>query len=169
MLLAPRKEDDDWLVIEAYSDSDYASDKVTRRSVTGMLILLNGAPISWRSKIQRAATLSSCEAEYYAMSETAQEVLYVKSVLEFLACKVKLPIVIKVDNQGAIFLANNESSTRTKHIDVRYHFVRDLVEAEVIKFEYVKTEENRADPNTKNVTTDLFKTHTGKLWDEQNG
>jgi hypothetical protein len=47
--------------------------------------------------------------------------------------------------------------------------VRDLVEAEVIKFEYVKTEENRADPNTKNVTTDLFKTHTGKLWDEQNG
>ena len=65
-------------------------------------------------------------------------------------------MIIKCDNQGAIFLAKNETSTRTKHVDVRYHFIRNLVDDGIIKLEYINTQENVADMLTKNLPIEQF-------------
>ena len=106
-------------------------------------------------------TLSSCEAEYVALCETCAELLYIRQILEFLGVEIDYPMIIYVDNVGAIYLANNESSTRTKHVDVRYHFVRELTEEPnpVVKIEFCRSEDNRADVYTKNVGIQLFKKH----------
>ena len=90
------------------------------------------------------------------MTEAATELMYVKSIFNFLGSTVELPMVIHCDNQGTIFLAKNETSTRTKHIDVRYHFICELVEAGVIKIEYINTKDNIADALTKNLSSEQF-------------
>ena len=116
-----------------YTDSDYAGDRETRKSVTGFIIYLRGVPVSWKSRGQKSVTLSSTEAEFVAMSEAAKEIKFIVQVLESMKQTVEFPIVVRVDNVGAIGLANNLStSQRTKHIDVRYHFVREFVEEKFI-------------------------------------
>jgi hypothetical protein len=98
----------------AYVDSDYAGDRENRRSVTGYLIYLSGAPIAWKSRQQGGITLSSSEAEYYAISEVAKEMKFVKMILTGELVK------IYVDSIGAIHLSNNAvNGLRTKHIDTR--------------------------------------------------
>ena len=101
-------------------------------------------------------SLSSCESEYYAITEAAQELLYLLQLFKFLDIEVELPMVIRCDNQGAIFLTKNESSTHTKHVDVRYHFIRDLVEQGIVKLKYINTKVNIADMLTKNLPTEQF-------------
>ena len=134
-----------WSII-AYSDSNYAGDVENRISVAGFVLYLCGAPISWKSKGMKSVTLSSSEAEYIALSEAAKEVKFVYQVLQLMGIKVKLPIVIRVDNIGAIFMSGNVTvSPRTKHVDVRYHFVREFVFDGFIKVLFVKTTENDAD------------------------
>ena len=90
-----------WNVL-AYSDSDYAGDKETRLSVAGFILYLMGVPISWRSKGMKVVAQSSTEAEYIALSEAAKEIKFVYQVLISLGFKVKLPIIVGVDNLGAI-------------------------------------------------------------------
>ena len=108
----------------AFCDSDYATDPDTRKSVSGFVLYLCGVPISWQSKGQKLVTLSSTEAEYISLSETAKEVKFVYQVLNSMGISVKLPITIRVDNVGAIFMAENPGiSQRTKHVDVRLTFV----------------------------------------------
>jgi len=149
--------------LHAYSDSDFAGDRDKRRSVSGYIIFLAGAPIIWRSKSQRSVTLSSTEAEYVAVSEVCAEIMFVKQVMEFLHIPVKLPIVVHVDNVGAIFLANNATTgQRTRHIDVRHHYVREYIEDNILAIRFVKSEDNDGDPYTKNTTQEIFKKHTGK-------
>ena len=155
--------------VEALCDSDYGGDKDNRRSVTGYIIFLCGCPIVWKSKQQGGVTLSSSEAEYYAISEVAAELLFVKQILEFLEVDFKMPMKIRVDNNGAIYLANNASSgNRTKHVDTRVHFVRELIQSEpkVVDTEFVKSEDNTSDTFTKNVTNELFWKHTGGYMNE---
>ena len=114
---------EEW-VIEAYSDSDFAGDKDDRRSITGFVIFLSGFPISWKSKAQPIVTLSSTEAEYVALNETVREVKFVVQLLELIGVKTPKPANVHVDNVGCIFLAKNKtSSERTKHIDMKYHFI----------------------------------------------
>ena len=109
-------------------------------------------------------TLSSTEAGYIALSETCAEILFIKQVLEFLNVKIKFPIIVHVDNTGAIYLANNQSmGQRTKHVDVRYHFVREFVEDGMVKIVFVKSAENKADLFTKNLSGGLFEKHTEYL------
>ena len=91
-----------WEII-AFSDSDYATDKETRISIAGFVLYLMGVPISWKSKGMKSVTLSSSEAEYVALSEAAKEVKFVYQVLKSVNLNVQLPIVIRVDNIGAIF------------------------------------------------------------------
>ena len=153
--------------VKAVCDSDYAGDPDNRKNVSGYIVYVNECPVSWRSRQQRIVSLSSCESEYYAMTEAAQELLYLFQLFEFLQVPVKKPMTIKCDNQGAIFLAKNESSTRTKHIDVRYHFIRDLVDSKMIELEYVGTKENVADMLTKNLPTQQFEKLTNELFEEE--
>ena len=146
--------------ITGYSDADYAGDKDTRRSISGMIIYLCGIPIAWKSKGQKAVTLSSTESEYYALSELCSEIIFIKQILEFLQVEVEFPIIVKVDNVGAMFLANNPVlSQQTKHISVRQHFIREFVEDGIIKVIFVKSKNNDADIFTKNLSKDLFEKH----------
>jgi hypothetical protein len=105
--------------------SDFARDKGNRRSITSYLVHLFCVPIAWRSRQQGGVSLGSSEAEYYAVSEFAKELIFLQMISDFLEIKFSEPMKIKVDNMGAIHLANNVSSgSRTKHIyiDTRIHF-----------------------------------------------
>ena len=107
---------------------------------------------------------SSTEAEYIALSEAAKEVKFVYQVLTSLGFKVKLPIIVRVDNLGAIFMSDNISvSQRTKHVDVRYRFVKQFTKEGFIKVIFVKTDENDADLFTKNLSGEKFRKHADKL------
>jgi hypothetical protein len=97
-------------------------------SVTGFIIYLLGAPICWRSKRQKGVTLSSSKAESVVMLEAVKEIRFIYFLLKVMGVDVKLPIVVRCDIIGAIFIAENSSSgIRTCHIDTRYHFVRKRV------------------------------------------
>ena len=112
----------------AFVDSNFATDVNDRRSTTGYIITLGGSIISWKSKKQGSTTLSSTEAEYVALSQCACELKFLVMSLKEIRKRIKLPIILREDNTGAIFLTNNDvMSQRTKHIDTRYHFVRELV------------------------------------------
>jgi hypothetical protein len=153
--------------LEGLCDSEYASDKDTRISVYGYILYFCGAPIAWKSKAGKSVTLSSTEAEYFALSEIAKEAIFVKQVIDSMGMNLIFPIVIQVDNVGAIYLAKNyTTSQRTKHIDIRTHFVRQFVEDGIIKVVFVKSEDNEADIFTKNTTEDLFKKHAKKMIDK---
>jgi hypothetical protein len=156
---------DTW-VITGKSDSDYAGDKDTRTSVSGYVVYLNAALIAWKSKSQKVVTLSSTEAEYMALSDLCTEVLFIKQLLESMGMGIQLPIKLEVDNTGALFLAENSTtSQRTKHIDVRHHFICNLMDDKIIEVKFVKTTENDADVYTKNVSGDLFMKHTTPYMD----
>ena len=122
------RNDDNIFNIQGYSDSDYAGNKDDRKSITGIIVYCAGVPIAWKSKGQKAVSLSSAEGEYYAISELCTEIIYVKQVLEFLKIVINYPIIIRDDNVGAMLLANNPVlSQRAKHISVRHHFVENLL------------------------------------------
>jgi hypothetical protein len=151
-----------------YSDSDWAGDKDNRRSVSGFIMFLCGVPIIWRSKQQKTVALSSSEAEFVAVSEAAKEIIFVLQVLESMGIEVKTPVVVRVDNMGAIFMTENSSSgTRTRHIDTRWHFVRELVEGKVVEIVFVRSADNVADGFNKNVSVEIHESHVGDyVWDK---
>ena len=161
--------DDVWF-LEALCDSDFAGDKEKRISVTGYVVYFMGVPIAWKSRGQKSVVLSSTEAEYVALSEVVKELKFILQILESMKIKVKLPIYVKVDNVGAIFLANNKTTgDRTKHVDVRYHFVREFIEDGIVKIIFVKSAENDADIFTKNTPGQIHEVHQAKLvWSKKN-
>jgi hypothetical protein len=149
--------------LEGISDSEYAADQETRISVFGWNLYFCGALISWKSKASNSVTLTSTEAECIALSEVTKEIMFVKQVLETMGIGLKLPITVKIDNVGAVYLSNNHSlGQRTKHIDIRRHFVRELVEQGIIKTAFVGTDNNDADIHTKNTPEETFKRHVNK-------
>jgi hypothetical protein len=148
-------------ILEGYADSDHAGDCDNRRSVTGYIILYAGVLIAKKSRVQKTVALSSTEAEYYAYSEATAELMYCKQILEFLGIEVQTPMILNVDNTGAMYLANNEfTSQRTKHIDCRYHYVRELIENKILQINFVRSENNKADIYTKNLNSKSFKSLT---------
>jgi hypothetical protein len=88
-----------------FCDSDWAGDSETRISVTGFILYLMNIPVCWRSKSQKGVTLSSKEAEYVAMSEATKEVKFIYYLLRDIGIEVELPIIVKTDNIGAMFMA----------------------------------------------------------------
>ena len=153
------KSSDEWDLL-IYTDSDWAGDKETRRSITGFIIFLMGCAILWRSKQQKSVSLSSAEAEYYALSEAAKEIKFVAQLLMSMGMRVKIPIIVRVDNVGAIFMSENLSTnSKSKHIDIRARFVAEMIEDGFIKVVFVKSNDNLADGFTKNVSGDTFKKH----------
>ena len=163
LVLEPNVEELTW-ELKGYSDSDFAGDTETRRSVSGFVIYLCGAVIAWRSKGQKSVSLSSTEAEYMAISEVATEILYVAGILKFLGIRLQYPIIVNVDNIGAVYLSKNATTgNRTKHIDTRYHFVREYIEDGILKVVFVRSENNHADIFTKNLSTESFTKHCDAL------
>ncbi|KAG2758696.1 hypothetical protein Pcac1_g29199 [Phytophthora cactorum] len=147
------------------SDADWAGDIESRRSTSGYAFMMNGGCISWRSKKQRTVALSSTEAEYMALSEATQEAVWLKVFLcELGEMANDEAVKIYEDNQGSIALAKNpEFHKRTKHIDIRYHFVREKVEDGQVVLQYVSTTDMLADIMTKPIPATQFGVLRNKL------
>ncbi|KAA8899039.1 hypothetical protein TRICI_006407 [Trichomonascus ciferrii] len=138
--------------ITGYSDADWASDKNTRKSTTGYVFMLAGGPISWRSSRQPSVTLSSAETEFVALSEAVKEALWLKLVARELGLKLAENFAIYEDNTACINISKNPVlHHRTKHIDTRYKFVRENVQANVVEVRQVESENNIADMFTKGL------------------
>ena len=132
-----------------YCDSDYGSCRDTYRSTTGYFFVVNGGCVSWQSKLQKTVASSSTEAEIHAAAAATKEAMWLRLLLKEFGVKAT-PMKILCDNQGAIRnMENPIISARTKHVGIRFAFVRDRVEAGEIAFEYVSTHENAADMLTK--------------------
>ena len=139
-----------------YSDSDFANDIDTRKSITGYLFMMNGGPITWSSQKQKTIALSTTEAEYVAASESAKEILWLQQLLSDLGESYDCT-TLNIDNQSAIKLINNPVyHKRTKHIDIKYKFVREKVELGLIKINYVPSNCQLADILTKALPTQTF-------------
>ncbi|KAL7572873.1 hypothetical protein ACA910_004527 [Epithemia clementina (nom. ined.)] len=150
--------------LEAYSDADFATDQDTRISVYGYVIYFMRVPIAWKSKGMKSVVLSTTEAEYVAASEVVKELIFIINVQKSTEVNVQYPVTVYVDNIGAIWLANNQNtSERTKHIDVRSHYVREYIEDGIVKIIFVKSEDNDADIETKNVSPQLQEKHSRKM------
>jgi hypothetical protein len=135
----------------AYTDSDYAGDPIKRRSITGYFFKLANGIISWQSRAQKTIALSSTEAEYMALSDCSRQAVWIKNIQTELGFKDSITPIC-ADNEGGIFIANNPvQERRTKHIDVKYHHVRDLIEEKRIEIFWVPTDDNPADMFTKNL------------------
>jgi hypothetical protein len=138
------------IILSGHSDSDYAGDLDGRKSTSGHCFSLGRGMISYQSKRQSCVALSTTEAEYMACSSASREAVWLRGALAELGCIQTGPTVIQEDNQGCIALVKNPvNHERTKHIDVRFHFIRDCVEKGAIKIRYCPTKDMIADILTK--------------------
>jgi len=144
--------------LTVFSDSDWAGNHDDRRSITGYITFLNGSIISWSSKRQGTVALSSCEAEYYAISSAITETQWIRQFLRELLSydrqlsQSNIDTLSQVDNQSAIAISINDvHHTRSKHIDIRHHFIRDAIISGKVCMEYVPTEDQLADILTKGL------------------
>ena len=150
-----RKSDQDEVL--GYSDADYAGDVDDRHSTTGNLFLMSGALISWFSKKQPIVTLSTAEAEYVALSTATQEAVWIRKLLHDFGVSQSQATTIMEDNQGAICLARNPvTHSRSKHIDVRYHYIREALSDGFINLQYCPTHDMIADTLTKPLPKGRF-------------
>ncbi|GBO01753.1 Retrovirus-related Pol polyprotein from transposon TNT 1-94 [Araneus ventricosus] len=138
-------------VVYGYSDSDWGNSQEDRKSYSGYCFMLSNSVISWESKKQKTVALSSTESEYMSLSDSCKEALYLQKLLSELdlgiLCK---QITINVDNNSAIKLAENSLfHSRTKHIDIRHHFICDVLEDGKIAVKHVSTSKMGADILTK--------------------
>jgi hypothetical protein len=146
--------------IEIFSDSDWGSNADDRKSISGFVVCVNGNPISWSSRTQKSTALSSCEAEFMALSEAMREALWLRQLLIEVDIGFVQPITIRVDNQSAIKLAENPvQHQRSKHIDIRYMRIQEEIKNGNIQVIYVPTEANIADLLTKSPTFQQFSTN----------
>ena len=140
-----------------YSDADWAGDRNDRKSTSGYCFLLGSGLISWRTTKQSCVALSTAEAEYVALSGAAQEAVWLMSLFKDLHFDKKDPMLIYEDNQSAICLAKNpKNHPKTKHISIKFHYVRDLVASDQIEVKYCPTSDMLADIFTKGLFAEKF-------------
>jgi hypothetical protein len=136
--------------IHAYVDSDWGSDRTHRHSVTGLVVMLAGGVIAYKSKYQATIALSSTEAEFTAASEAGKTILYLRSILQELGFSQYLPTVMFEDNTGALHMANAQQPTcRTRHMDTKYLALQDWVEHDQVELAQIRTANNIRDAFTK--------------------
>ena len=152
------------LSLSVYTDADYASKETDRRSISGVAVMLGNAAVYATSCTQHCVTLSTTEAEYVALAEGVnKEGMFVRSVMSFMQLNV-YEITLMEDNEGAKAMAEKTfSSGRSKHTDIRWHFIRELVEKKELKVLYVTSEWQHADILTKTLHVKLFKRHRKAL------
>lgn len=139
-----------WSFPECQSDSDWAGDPNTRRSTTGYLFKLNGAAVSWKSRLQPTVSLSSTEAEYKATAEAGQEVVWLRGILHHISMKQHSPTILCSDSTGAVALTKKGIfHARTKHIEVQYHWIREQVEKKTVALRHISNQHMFADTLTK--------------------
>ena len=141
------------LRLPVYADADYAAASNDRRSVSGVAVMLGDTAIGWKSSTQKCVTTATCEAEYVALCDASNEALFTRAVLVFLQPELSgMRVDIFGDNEGAKAIADNPSSaSRSKHIDVKLHFIRGLIRTGEVRNLHVGTEEPHADVLTKTL------------------
>ncbi|KAG7912925.1 hypothetical protein KL927_005439 [Ogataea polymorpha] len=143
--------------LSGFCDSDWGTDPNDRISVTGYVFILAGAPITWRSKKQTTVALSSTEAEYMALGDALRELLWLKQLLDQLEIKSSEPPTLYCDNTGALSLMKHPAfHPRTKHIDIRHHFIRQHLTSNDFISKHVSSGMNLADPLTKALDKPKF-------------
>jgi hypothetical protein len=151
------KKGKEGLILHGYSDSDMAGDVDDRKSTSGMVFYLGPNPISWNSQKQKVVALSSCEAEYIAASTAACQGVWLRRLLADLAKKEVQKVSLKIDNQAAISLCKNPvHHERSKHIDTRFHYIRECIEEGMIEVQHVNTNDQLADILTKSLGKQKF-------------
>ena len=111
--------------VEGYTDADYVRDMDKRRSTSGYVFMFTGGVVSWRSRLQNCTSMSTTKAEYIAVSEACKEAIWLARLVRDLGITIEMP-TLHCDSQSAIMLAKNPVFyAKTKHIDVKYHFIRD--------------------------------------------
>ncbi|GJV79164.1 uncharacterized mitochondrial protein-like protein [Tanacetum coccineum] len=138
------------VTITGYSDSDLANDVNDRKSTGGMAFYVNGNLVTWASQKQRVVALSSCEAEFIAATMAACQGIWLRRLLTEITKQRVPPVTLFVDNQSALELMKNPVfHGRSKHIDIRYHFIRECVENGEITVSHVCGKKQKADILTK--------------------
>jgi hypothetical protein len=154
----------DELDISVFFDSDHGHDKVTGRSISGVIIMVGSTPVVWRSKRQGAVQTSTYGAEFSAMRLATEEIITMRYMLRSLGIKVTSPSSLSGDNAGVISNTTNPDATlKKKHIALSFHSVRENVSAGVICPRQVSSENNIADLLTKPLDRNTFMQHTGKV------
>jgi hypothetical protein len=144
--------DIDSSALVGYADADFGNDIDSSRSMTGYVFTINGSALSWKSKRQSIVATSTCEAEYAAGATAAMELKWLRSLFQDLGIKTNRPTILYVDNESAIFLANNNACTeRSKHFRRRYHVIREFIQDGDILLNKIPGTDNPSDVLTKAV------------------
>ena len=146
------------------SDADWASDESDRKSISGYCFYFMNSLVSWSAVKQKSISLSSTEAEYYSLTHAVKEALWIRLFLTLHSFPFPCPFPLLSDNQSACALANNSSITsRSKHIDVRHHFIRDHISNGTFCTNWIPTSNMPADIFTKPLPFPLFSKHRATL------
>lgn len=146
--------------LEAWCDADWAREKSSRRSRSGYMATLNGGPVLWTSKLQTATALSTAEAEFSALSACVREVRWLRDVMAEVCCPQVKATTIYQDNLGAISWTEHVQGLRkVKHVGIKYHYVRESVDAKHVTVQYTPSADNRADSLTKGLIGETFENH----------
>jgi hypothetical protein len=147
-------------VLQGYVDSDMAGDKDSRRSTTRYVFTIGGTAVSWISKLQKVVALSTKEAEYVAATEASKEMIWLQRFMEELGKKQENSMLY-CESESVIHLAKNSTfHSKTKHIQLRYHFIRNALEDGHLKLEKTHTSQNPADTLTKGVTREKLSSYS---------
>jgi hypothetical protein len=150
-----KNEEDEELT--AYTDSDYAGDLEDKKSTSGYVFKMGSGVVSWSSRKQPVVTLSTTEAEFIAAASCACQAVWLRRILEKLRHIQSKSTIVYCDNNSAIKLSKNPvMHGRSKHIDVRFHFLRDLTKAGTVKMIHCGTQDQIAYVMTKPLKLDAF-------------
>ena len=144
--------------ISGYCDADFAGDKLTAKSTLGWIFTIAGGTISWKSKLQSIIAQSTTEAEYIAINSAVKEATFIRQLMIELGVYNQIKFPLYTDNEGALALARNPIfHERTKHIAVKYHYIRKLIEEGIIDLVYIKSADQKSDGLTKALDKIKFK------------
>ena len=152
------------VTVEMYTDVNFAGSIMESRSSTGYCAFIGGSLVTWRSKKQKVASLSSAEAKYRAIVHGVKEALWIQGILEELKLYSQDSIKFLCDKKLAITIAQNPvQHDRTKHIRISLHFVKEKIEAKIIQTAFVASTAQAADIFTKRLAGPLLQRHVSKL------
>lgn len=148
--------------LHGFSDASYAS-RPKAKSMSGYVFLMNGGAITWRAKKQNVTATSSTEAEYVALADAAREAVWLRQITGEISSNYASLLILE-DNQSSINSAKgNTDHSRSKHIDVKHHFIRDMVKSKKVKLDHIATENMTADILTKPLGRILFQKHRSAM------
>jgi hypothetical protein len=144
--------------VVAYADADWGGDKDDRKSTTGYVVKMDGNTVIWSAKKQKTVALSTAEAEYMAIAGVTQEVKWLNQLLSEMGFPTSdSGSQVLTDNQAALTIGTNDTyHERTKHIDIKYHFIRESVKNKEIDLKWIPTKNQLADIFTKAVSSGQF-------------